>query len=105
MTSRRRTSEDGLLAAEEVKRALEREMKIELPREEVFEFFSQAQNLEQLTPSSLRFEILTPTPIDMKAGTLIDYKIRLLGIPMKWRTEITEFEQGVRFVDTQLKGP
>ena len=78
---------------------------IRQPVQEVFEFFSNAENLETLTPKNLKFEILTPAPIEMRPGALIDYRIKLFGIPMYWKTEITEFEPGVRFVDTQLKGP
>jgi ligand-binding SRPBCC domain-containing protein len=72
---------------------------------EVFDFFSRAENLGKITPSTLGFEILTPLPIEMKQGALIDYKIKLYGLPMRWRTEITAWEPPYRFVDTQLKGP
>ena len=75
------------------------------PIEEVFAFFSDAHNLETLTPELLRFQILTPAPIDMAPGTLIDYRIKVRGIPMRWRTEITEWDPPHGFVDTQLKGP
>ncbi len=75
------------------------------PRAEVFAFFSEAQNLERLTPSFLGFEILTPGTIEMKPGTIIDYKLRLYGFSVKWKTRIEVFEPERHFVDTQLKGP
>jgi ligand-binding SRPBCC domain-containing protein len=88
-----------------MKHLLEREQLVSRPRSEVFAFFSDAANLERLTPSSLRFEIKTALPVDMRAGTLIDYNIVLFGVSLQWRTLIETFEPGTRFVDVQLKGP
>ena len=78
-----------------------------LPREpaEVFEFFSEAINLELLTPPWLRFEILTKEKIQMQPGALIDYRIRIHGISIRWQTQITEWEPIQRFVDEQRRGP
>ena len=73
--------------------------------EQVFEFFSLARNLESLTPDWLRFEILTPEPIQMRRGTTIDYRLRLHGIPLRWTTLIEHWEPGRGFIDVQLSGP
>lgn len=78
---------------------------IKYPIDKIFEFFSKADNLNLITPPEVNFKILTPLPIEMKKGTLIDYKISLNGIPFSWRTEITSWEPPYRFVDTQIKGP
>jgi len=81
------------------------ELALPRPLGEVFGFFSEAENLEKLTPPWLRFEILTKGPIDMAVGTLIDYRIRWRGIPLRWRTEIEVWEPPHRFVDLQIRGP
>lgn len=75
------------------------------PLKEVFPFFADAYNLEEITPPYLQFEVLTPRPIPMRVGQTIDYKLKLRGIPIRWRSEIAAWEPPYRFVDQQLKGP
>jgi ligand-binding SRPBCC domain-containing protein len=84
---------------------LQREQRLPRPPGEVFPFFADAGNLEAITPHWLAFRIVTPRPIDMRAGTLIDYRLRLHGLPVSWLTRIDAWEPGVRFVDVQLAGP
>ena len=74
----------------------ERQQFVSRPRDEVFAFFAEAQNLEMLTPAFLNFRILTPRPLDMRNGTLIDYRIGLGRIPMRWRTRIETFDAALR---------
>ena len=78
---------------------------LHLSREQVFDFFSNAENLERITPPELGFHIVTPTPIEIKKGAFIDYKLSMHGIPFGWRSEITRWDPPFEFEDTQLKGP
>ncbi len=75
------------------------------PRTEVFAFFADAENLERITPPELAFEIVTPRPIDIRQGALIEYRLGLFGVRFGWRTEIVAWEPPYRFVDQQLAGP
>ena len=84
---------------------LERKQIVGRPLTEVFEFFADAGNLEKITPPELNFHIITPQPIDIKKGALIEYQLKLRGIPITWRTEITQWNPPYDFVDTALKSP
>lgn len=84
---------------------LESSQTVQAPLVKVFEFFSKPENLEKLTPSNLKFRILTPSPISMEKGRLIEYAIQISGFSQRWTTLITEFDPPHRFVDECLKGP
>ena len=84
---------------------LDQEQLVRRPLRDVFRFFADPSNLERLTPPFLGFRIVTPTPIAMEPGALIDYRISLRGIPLRWRTLIEQYEPGRSFVDVQLEGP
>lgn len=81
--------------------------RIRLPRtlEEIYPFFSEARNLERLTPSSVQFEVITPDPIEMHVDALIDYRLKIHHIPVRWRTRITAWDPPHRFEDVQDRGP
>ena len=87
---------------------LRREQLLPGTPDEVFPFFADAGNLEAITPPWLSFEVVTPRPIEMRAGTLIEYRLKLHRIPISWLTRIEEWETDPthpRFVDVQLNGP
>jgi ligand-binding SRPBCC domain-containing protein len=84
---------------------LESDLWLPRPLDEVFSFFADARNLQKITPPWLDFAISTPGEIVLQKGALIDYKLRVRGIPLRWRSEITVWEPPRRFVDTQLRGP
>lgn len=84
---------------------LRREQVVDGTPGELFAFFADAFNLEALTPPLLRFRVVTPAPIEMGAGTFIQYRLRLHGVPVGWKTLIQAWEPPHRFVDVQVSGP
>lgn len=84
---------------------LEREQFIARSVESVFSFFSEAQNLQRITPPWLAFELLTPAPIEMREGTLIEYRLRVHRLPLTWVSRIESWEYNRAFVDRQIRGP
>jgi ligand-binding SRPBCC domain-containing protein len=84
---------------------LERRQWLSAPLDRVFDFFAQAGNLERITPPWLHFELLGEAPAELGVGTLIDYRLHVRRIPIRWRSRIEEWEPGRSFVDRQLRGP
>lgn len=84
---------------------LELTQRVEVPPERAFAFYADADNLEPLTPPWVHFRLLTPRPIVFGAGTLLDYRLRLHGVPFRWRTRIDAWEPPHHFHDHQARGP
>jgi ligand-binding SRPBCC domain-containing protein len=84
---------------------LRREQILEARIEDAFAFFSRAENLEAITPPWLRFRIADPSPSELGEGTMIGYRLRLHGVPIRWLTRIEEWDPPERFVDRQVEGP
>jgi ligand-binding SRPBCC domain-containing protein len=80
-------------------------LELPLPIDEVFAFFAEADNLQRITPPELHFKILTPLPLEMRRGTLLEYRLGLFGITFGWRTRIAAWDPPHGFVDVQLSGP
>ena len=84
---------------------LKRRQRLELSLQRAFEFYAEARNLAVITPPWMGFEVITPGPIEMRVGALIDYRLKLHGVPLRWRTRIDVWEPPVRFIDVQVRGP
>jgi ligand-binding SRPBCC domain-containing protein len=84
---------------------LRREQLVDAPLDAAFAFFARASNLERITPPWLRFEVLTPEPITMRTGAVIEYALRLRGIPLRWTARIEDWQEGRAFADRQIRGP
>lgn len=97
MTARRRTSRTPWVK--------HWQMFLPQPIDVVFDFFSNAENLEAITPPWLNFRIVTPTPIDIRQGTIIDYRLKVRGLPVKWQTLISDWHPPYRFTDQALRSP
>jgi len=75
------------------------------PRDRVFRFFGDPKNLQQITPQWLHFTVVRASSPEIGAGTVLDYKLRLRGVPIRWQSEITAWEPPLRFIDEQRRGP
>ena len=84
---------------------LQRLQLVDRPLDQVFDFFQKPENLAAITPPSLDFQLLSPSPVPMEQGRVIDYTIRVMGVKLRWRSLISDHQPPLRFVDQQLKGP
>ena len=84
---------------------LHRRLTIDRPRAEVFRFFTDAGNLQEMCPPELDFTLLTPQPLEIKKGTIIDYRLKLRGFPIHWKTLISAWNPPYSFIDESIKGP
>ena len=95
----------GLLLGEVIMYVLKKEIFVNEPIDKVFEFFNTPLNLQKITPPFMNFKLLTPGKIVMKDGAVFDYKISLLGIPIRWTSYICDYDPPYQFSDIQLQGP
>tara|TARA_R110002072_G_scaffold10569_34_gene49266 strand:+ start:223 stop:690 length:468 start_codon:yes stop_codon:yes gene_type:complete len=84
---------------------LQRQLTLKRPLDEVFPFFADPRNLEALTPDFLKFRVLGMTTPEIEEGTEIDYSLRLRGLPIRWRSRITDWNPPFGFTDVQVQGP
>ena len=73
--------------------------------QKTWEFFSKAENLPRITPTWMKFEVVTPQPIQIQQDSVLDYRIRWMGIPIGWKTRIIDWSPPRQFIDLQLRGP
>lgn len=81
------------------------EFHVPAPRSDVYAFVSNVENLDRMTPAWLRFFVKTPRPVEVRLGTVIDYALRWRGLPMRWRSEITDWRPLSVFTYEQRRGP
>jgi ligand-binding SRPBCC domain-containing protein len=86
-------------------RKFESQLWLPQPRPEVFAFFSDSRNLDLITPPWLHFRTRMTDPGEMRRGTVMEHRLRIHGLPMRWRSKITEWDPPLRFVDEQIRGP
>ena len=86
-------------------RNFESQLWLPQPRGKVFAFFSDAANLELITPPWLQFRTIAPGSGEMRQGMLIDHRLRIHGFPLRWRSEITDWDPPASFIDEQVRGP
>lgn len=84
---------------------IDRAQVVHRPVHEVFQFFADARNLEQITPPWLRFQLVTLEPIVIRTGTRIEYRLHVHGVAMRWVSQIDPWEPDRAFVDRQIRGP
>ena len=86
-------------------RNFESQLWLPQPRSKVFAFFADAKNLDLITPPWVHFRTVTPGPSELRAGMVMDHRLRIHGFPLRWRSEITDWDPPARFVDEQVRGP
>jgi ligand-binding SRPBCC domain-containing protein len=105
LSAHRDEGDPGRAREERGVRCIERAQVVPLALDDAFAFFADAANLEAITPPWLRFRILTPRPIELREGALIEYRLTLHRVPVRWLTRIDRWSPGVCFVDRQVEGP
>lgn len=81
------------------------EMWVPVSVDVVFAFFADTVNLDRMTPPWVHFRTVTPQPIEMRAGLILEHQLRIRGMPIRWKSEISVWQPPTRFVDEQRSGP